>query len=194
MKIILNFLLILFLLGFSEIQAQESDSLQLMKKKSKRFIATIETTEGLKKGLLYDADSTQIVILDSLYHRIEIPISSINSLVIRRANNIWHGMKVGFWLAEIPALTLSTLLIIGGIATSELGYVLPYALFFAIYAIPFALVSGTILAIFSRLIPTVNIDAFNREQYFKHFRVIHQKSQKKLLVEFPKLPKVFVRL
>ena len=108
MKNLLRFLLILFLFSISEIQAQQSDSLQLMKKKSKRFIATIETTDGLKKGLLYEVDSSQIIILDSLYHRIEIPISSINSLVIRRANNIWYGGKVGFWMAEIPALTIST--------------------------------------------------------------------------------------
>ncbi len=194
MKNFMRFLLILFLLCFSEIQAQESDSLQLMKKKSKRFIATIETTEGLKKGLLYDADSTQIVILDSLYHRIEVPISSINSLVIRRANNAWHGMKVGFWMAEIPALTIGTIFLIGGLTTVNPGFLFVLAAIVPLYALPFGLVSGAILAIFSRLIPTVNIDTFTQEEYFKHFRVIHQKSQIHLLYQFPKLPKVFVKI
>jgi hypothetical protein len=193
MKNLLRFLLILFLFSISEIQAQQSDSLQLMKKKSKRFIATIETTEGLKKGLLYDADSTQIVILDSLYHRIEITISSINSLVIRRANNIWHGGKVGFWMAEIPALTIGTIFLIGGLTTANPGYLFLFAVVVPIYAIPFALVSGVILATFSGLIPTVNIDTFTKEEYFKKLRVIHRKSQQNLLVEFPRLRKVYVR-
>jgi hypothetical protein len=194
MKNLLRFLLILFLFSCSEMQAQQSDSLQLMKKKSKRFIATIETTDGLKKGLLYEVDSSQIVILDSLYHRIEIPISSINSLVIRRSNNIWHGGKVGFWMAEIPALTISTIFLIVGIAAGELAFIAPYTLIIAIYAIPFALVSGVILATFSGLIPTVNVDTFTKEEYFKKLRIIHQKSQQNLLIEFPRLPKVYVRI
>jgi hypothetical protein len=194
MKNLLRFLLILFLFSCSEMQAQQSDSLQLMKKKSKRFIATIETTDGLKKGLLYEVDSSQIVILDSLYHRIEIPISSINSLVIRRSNNIWHGMKVGFWMAEIPALIIGTGFLISVFITVNPGILLTIALVVPLFAIPFALVSGAILATFSGLIPTVNIDTFTKEEYLKRFRVINQKSQRNLLVEFPRLAKVYVRI
>jgi hypothetical protein len=194
MKNLLRFLLILFLFSISEIQAQQSDSLQLMKRKSKRFIATIETTEGLKKGLLYEADSSQIVILDSLYHRIEVPISSINSLVIRRANAFDHGGKVGFLMLEVPALAFSTLLIVIGLTTNDAAMAFVAAVFLPIYVFPFALVSGVFFAILSGQIPTIKFDAFTKHQYFKNLRVINQKSQRNLLKEFPKLQKVYVRI
>ena len=70
MKNIIILMLIILCFDVSDIVAQQSDTLQsvrFMKRKSKQFIVKIKTNEGNMKGLLYSADYTGIVLLDSNY-------------------------------------------------------------------------------------------------------------------------------
>jgi hypothetical protein len=96
MKTIFQFLIIILLFTFSEANAQKNDSTGttlLMKRNSKIFIAEIETKIGIQKGILYEADSSGIVILDSMYQRVSITLQEMKSLKIYRSNAGLNGAK-----------------------------------------------------------------------------------------------------
>jgi hypothetical protein len=172
MKNSITFLLIIFIFSVVDLQAQNSDSLvvkpPLMKSKSQIFIAEIKTDEGVKKGILYDANEQEVIILDSAYQKMAIQVSGIKSIVLRRSNALWFGFRTGFVVTEIPV----TLLAFALVADSVPGWGL------AIFVVGsgFALfVGGTFLLLSA--IPSMSIRVDTPQDYIEKLNPLHRLSQ-----------------
>jgi hypothetical protein len=190
MKTFKLLLLILFIAQSFEINAQNTDttqtSISFLKRAGLRFIAKIETDAGIRKGLLYAADSNGIVMLDSLYQKKYYPISTIKSLVIKRKNPFGHGLATTFLFIEGAGVGAGTLLLIGGIFAGEAAYVLPYAAFIAAFIAPFAVGSAVVIGLASAIIPAIKITKFTPKEYARKFRFINRSTQEYLLKKHPK--------
>jgi hypothetical protein len=186
MKIIFKFLIILLLFSFSEANAQKNDSTGttlLMKRKSKIYIAEIETKIGIQKGILYEADSSGIVILDSMYQRISIPLQEMKSLKIYRSNAALYGAKVGFLISAIPFTALGALFFVSS------GVLLNgFTEAFFLTGLAGGVIYGIIFAIINPLIPhtTIRNVADFPEKYYKKLRYFKPKTQKNLFRYHPK--------
>jgi hypothetical protein len=189
MKLIIYFSF--FLLCFvSEIQAQRTDStarIPLMKSKYLIFIAELNTSEGLKKGILYDADSSGIVILDSSNQLIRFFLSEIKSIKIKNSKAGLRGFNSGFYpiTAMIMLIVLPQIIIYGlpaagtwealGLATFTLG------------GIGAGLILGGIFAILSASIPSSNIDLEKYpKKYLRQLKYIKLKTQQRFVKKLPK--------
>jgi hypothetical protein len=190
MKNSITFLLFLIAFNFIELKAQQSDStareiLPLMKSKSQIFIAEIETNFGTQIGILYEADSSGIVILDSLYKKIEISILDIKVLTIRRMNAAGFGFNTGFKTFLIPTLILEVVWLAAGAASAYLGGLLLF--YTAVAGLGFGLAFGGLMALASHNIPNIKI---NTEQwgneYHRQLMYITRKTQKHFVSRFPK--------
>ena len=186
MKILKLLLLILFISQSSEIFAQKSDTTTLMKRKSRIFIAEIETYSGTQNGILYEADSSEIVILNHLYQRVTIPLSEIKTLKIKSLVAGRRGFKAGFYpFLTITALYVGIPIISSGLPTagslSSLGLASMTAL-----GLGSGLLIGGILAILSANIPAFNIDMVKYpEKYRKQLKYIKLKTQEDLIKKHP---------
>lgn len=197
MKSTFKFFLLSFLIFQSlHIYAQTADTTQttirFLKRDSRRFIVKINTDEGIKKGLLYAADSNGIVILDSVYEKSFYHISKIKSLEVRRKNNFGHGFASTFLFVEGAGVGAGALLLIGGFFAGEAAYTLPYALYIAIYFAPFAIGTAVAIGLASVIIPTVQIAKFTPEKYLKKLRFINRSTQAYLLKKHPKSKRLVV--
>jgi hypothetical protein len=196
MKTLKLLLLILFISQSLEIKAQNADTAQttirFLKRAGLRFIVKIETDEGIRKGLLYAADSDGIVILDSLYEKQFYHISKIKSLVLKRKNSFEHGLATTFLFVEGAGVGAGTLLLIGGIFAGEAAFVLPYAGIIALYFAPFAIGSAVAIGLASALIPTVKIAKFTPKEYLRKLRFINRSTQEYLLKKHPKSKRLVV--
>lgn len=196
MKTFKLLLLILFISQSLEVKAQNADTAQttirFLKRAGLRFIVKIETDEGIRKGLLYAADSNGIVILDSVYEKNFYHISKIKSLEVRRKNNFGNGFASTFLFVEGAGIGAGALLFIGGIFAGEAAYTLPYALYIAIYFAPFAVFSAVAIGLASVIIPTVKITEFTPEKYLKKLRFINRSTQAYLLKKHPKSKRLVV--
>jgi hypothetical protein len=186
MKTIFQFLIIILLFTFSEANAQNNDSTGttlLMKRNSKIFIAEIETKIGIQKGILYEADSSGIVILDSLYQRIIVPLKEMKSLKIYRSNAALHGAKVGFLIPAIPFTVIGVLIYTASGAAS-----FPLASAFVISGLAGGVIYGIIFAIINPLIPhtTIRSSTDFPEKYYRKLRYFKSKTQKNLFKSNPK--------
>ncbi len=177
-------LTILFLLcSFSEITAQAIDTTQsilLMKRQSKSFIATIETDAGFKKGLLYAADSSGITILDSLFQKQFYAVSSIKSLKIKRVNAFEYGFVAPFLVFNaLPVVILITIIASG---SGQLGWgILGLT---EIGVVTLSLLFGVIAAATSY----VNLQHLALENYYELLRRIKRTPQEYLLKHHPNAP------
>ncbi|PWK17019.1 hypothetical protein LV89_04573 [Arcicella aurantiaca] len=189
MKTLKILLLILFFAQNFEINAQNADtaqtSISFLKRVGLRFIAKIETDAGIRKGLLYAADSNGIVMLDSLYQKQYYPISTIKSLVIKRKNSFEHGLAKTFLFIEGIGVSAGTLLFIGGIFAGEAAYTLAYAVLIAAYIAPFAVGSAVVIGLASAIIPAIKITKFTPKEYARKFRFINRSTQEYLLKKHP---------
>ncbi|MEA5459796.1 hypothetical protein VB796_12135 [Arcicella sp. LKC2W] len=196
MKTLKLLLLLLFIAQNFEIKAQNADTSQtnirLLKRAGLRFIVKIETNEGIRKGLLYAADSNGIVILDSLYKKQFYNISTIKSLVIKRKNSIEHGFASTFLFIEGIGVSAGTLLFIGGVFAGEAAYTLPYAIYIAAYIAPFAVGTAVVIALASAIIPAIKIAKLTPEKYFRKLRFIKRSTQEYLLKKHPKSNRLVV--
>jgi hypothetical protein len=191
-SIILSFILCFFAL--SEIQAQSSDTLQsirIMKRQGKQFIAKISTAEGTAKGLLYSADSTGIVLLDSNDRRQFYVLQDIKSLEIRRANAFWYGLRTPFLLLEGGTLGLVTPVVLYGALVGELSYT-AIVLIIPLYLLPVAVIGSLAIGIASSVIPAIKMSNFTKEKYHKQLRYIVNKTQDYLVKTHKKAPKLKV--
>ena len=187
MKILKLLLLILFISQSSEIFAPKSDTTTLMKRKSRIFIAEIETYSGTQNGILYEADSSEIVILNHLYQRIIIPLSEIKTLKIKSLKAGKRGFEAGFY----PFITLTTLLVGIPIISSGLPAAGSWAALglttITVVGIGSGLLIGGILAVLSANTPAFNIDMFKYpEKYRKQLKYIKLKTQEVLIRKHPK--------
>jgi hypothetical protein len=117
MKNPITFLFFLIILSFSELKAQQLDStakMPVMQQKYLIFVAEVTTQLGLQKGIFYSADSSKIVILDSLYRSITIPITDIQSLILKRSNALGFNFRIGFFATMGFWSTITFLLSTGG--------------------------------------------------------------------------------
>jgi hypothetical protein len=188
MKNLITFLLFLMAFSFSNVKAQQSDStarLPLMKSKSQIFIAEVKTNVGITKGILYKADSSGIVILDSLFKKIEISILDIKVLTIRRMNAAGFGFKSGLQTFLIPTLILEVVWLAARAASAYLGGLLLF--YTAVAGLGFGLAFGGLMAITSYNIPNIKI---NTEQwgneYHRQLKYITRKTQKYFVSRFPR--------
>ena len=195
MKKLIIFILMLLCVNISDIDAQQSDTLQsvrFMKRKSKQFIIKIKTNEGDVKGLLYSADSTGIMLLDSNYQKQFYAISEIKYLEIRRVNAFWYGLKLPFLFLEGGALALVTPIILYGALVGEASSAVIFILI-PLYVAPVAVIGSIVIATMSGIIPAIKIKNFNQEEYKKQFKYINYKTQEYLLKRHKKAPKLLVR-
>jgi hypothetical protein len=196
MKNSIIFLFVLCFYSLSEVKAQSSDTLQnvrFMKSRSKQFIATIKTDQGIIKGLFYDSDTSGITILDSLFMKVFYPISTIKTLEISRANASWYGAKVAFLGTEGVGVGLGTVILMLGAFTADgVAYIAPYALIPVVFAAPLAIGGAIIVAIINSSIPGVSILNFNKDSYKKKFDLITKRTQKSLIKRFPYSPRMIV--
>jgi hypothetical protein len=170
MKNTTTFLLIIFIFSFVNTQAQKNDSLvipPLMKSKSQIFNAKIRTDLGTKTGILYDADEKTVTILDSLYQKVRIDVTSIKSIVLRRSNAPWFGFRTGFIIAETPVIALSL-----AIASEVSGW----GLLFLVYGSGYALFIGGSFLLLSA-IPSMSIHIDTPQDYLEKLNSLHRHSQ-----------------
>jgi hypothetical protein len=176
MKNSITFLLILMAFSISEVKAQQSDStarLPVMKKKSQIFIAEILTDIGLQKGVFYRADSIEVVILDSMFHAVSIPLKSIKTIKLRRSNALGYNFLVGFLATEGLTAAIAILLAYDGLAKY-------FLLSFAV-GVPLGLLVGTFLLVVSTAPNmTIHYDR-NPRSYFKQLKIIQAHTQTYLL-------------
>ncbi len=181
MKTTLHFLLFILIATFSETQAQKSDSTgttPMMKRKSQIFIAEIKTDAGIQKGILYQIDSSGIVILDSLYQRVSISLKSIKFIRINRSNSEWYGFKVG---TIVGAAYIGFILTIVATTFSSLTFT-----FRAVLALSgFVGTTGLLFALFSKNVPNMYVDMVSEGEYFKKFNKLRSKSQRFLIEKYP---------
>jgi hypothetical protein len=166
MKNSITFLLIIFIFSFVDTQAQKNDSLvkpPLMKSKSQIFIAEIKTDEGVKKGILYDANEQEVIILDSAYQKMAIQVSGIKSIVLRRSNALWFGFRTVFLSTEAFTLLLT-------LAASK------YALSVFATGTIFALFAGGTFLLLSA-IPSMSIRVDTPQDYIEKLNPLHRHSQ-----------------
>lgn len=190
MKNSITFLLLTLLFSFSEANAQQKDStarLPLMKSKSHIFIAEIKTNIGTQKGILYEANSDKIVILDSLFQRTEIPVSSVKLLIIKRMNAAGFGFKSGFYTFVIPALILEVVWVVAGAAAPNAGFGVFLLIITPLAGLAFSLAFGGLMALASRNIPNkyVNLER-GEDEYLNQLKYIKTKTQKVLIQKYPK--------
>ena len=190
MKNSIIFLFIIFIFSFVDTQAQKSDSLvktPLMKSKSQIYIAQIKTKLGTQEGILYEADSNGIVILDFFYQRVSINLSEIETLKVKNLKAGKRGFDAGFY----PFVTL-TLLIIGpqiiiyGLPAAGSWAALGLATF-TLIGVGSGLLIGGIFALLSSIIPKINIDLVKYpEKYHKQLKFLKIKTQEVLIKKYPK--------
>jgi hypothetical protein len=187
MKTSFQFLLFLLLLTFSDAKAQKSDSTgttPIMKRKSQIFMAEIKTDAGTQKGILYEADSSGIVILDSLYQQVSIPLKSIKFIRINRSNSGWHGFKVGI-IVGAAYIGLVTVMVASAFpqtnmssgSSSGLGILLPFSVL--------TTANGLLFALLSKNVPNMYVDALSPDEYFKKLKRLRAKSQRFLIEKYP---------
>jgi hypothetical protein len=181
MKTSFQFLLFILLFTFSETQAQKSDSTgttPIMKRKSQIFMAEIKTDAGTQKGILYEADSSGIVILDSLYQQVSIPLKSIKFIRINRSNSEWYGFKIGVIVGAtyIGFITTWAVLLFSQIVVSA-NMILALSGLVA--------VNGLLFALLSKNVPNMYVDAVSPVEYFKKLRRLRVKSQRFLIEKYP---------
>jgi hypothetical protein len=186
MKTIFQFLIIILLFTFSEANAQKNDSTGttlLMKRNSKIFIAEIETKIGIQKGILYEADSSGIVILDSLYQRIIVPLKEMKSLKIYRSNAGLNGAKIGFLIPMIPSTALGIVFFISS-GTITNGFTEGILLI----GLAAGTVCGILFAIINSSIPhtTIRSSTDFPEKYYKKLRYFILKTQQSLIKNHPR--------
>jgi hypothetical protein len=186
MKSISQFLIIILVFTFSEANAQKKDSTGttlLMKRNSKIFIAEIETKIGIQKGILYEADSSGIVILDSLYQRIIVPLKEMKSLKIYRSNAGLNGAKIGFLIPMIPSTALGIVFFISS-GTITNGFTEGILLI----GLAAGTVCGILFAIINSSIPhtTIRSSTDFPEKYYKKLRYFKLKTQKNLFKNYPR--------
>jgi hypothetical protein len=186
MKAILQFSIIILLFTFSKTNAQETDSLgtkPLMKSRNQIYIAEIETSLGTQKGILYKADSSEIVLLDSLYQQVHIYLYNMRALKIYRLNAALYGAKVGFLIPSIPFTAIGILIYtLSGSVSFPLGSA------FLIAGLGGGIIYGILLAVINPLIPHTsirNIEDF-QEKYYRKLRYIKLKTQEVLIKKHPK--------
>lgn len=190
MKTIFQFSIIILLFTFSKTNAQETDSsgtTLLMKSRSQIYIAQVKTKFGTQEGILYQADSSGIVILDFLYNRVNIDLSDIESLKIKNLRAGKRGFVAGFY----PLLTITILLIgpqiaIYGLPAAGTWGALGLATLTAV-GIGSGLLIGGIFAILSSNIPTINLNLVKYpEKFHKQLKYIKLKTQQVLIKKHPK--------
>jgi hypothetical protein len=186
MKTIFQFLIIILLFTFSEANAQKNDSTGttlLMKRNSKIFIAEIETKIGVQKGILYEADSSGIVILDSMYQRVSITLQEMKSLKIYRSNAGLNGAKIGFLIPMIPSTALGIVFFISS-GTITNGFTEGILLI----GLAAGTVCGILFAIINSSIPhtTIRSSTDFPEKYYKKLRYFILKTQQSLIKNHPR--------
>jgi hypothetical protein len=186
MKTIFQFLIIILLFTFSEANAQKNDSTGttlLMKRNSKIFIAEIETKIGIQKGILYEADSSGIVILDSMYQRVSITLQEMKSLKIYRSNAGLNGAKIGFLIPMIPSTALGIVFFISS-GTITNGFTEGILLI----GLAAGTVCGILFAIINSSIPhtTIRSSTDFPEKYYKKLRYFILKTQQSLIKNHPR--------
>jgi hypothetical protein len=184
MKNSITILFICFIMSIGEINAQKIDStakMPIMKQKYQVFVAEIVTNEGTKKGIFYDADSSKVVILDSLYHSISIAISDIKTLIIRRSNALGFNFRVGFFSPFGFFSALSLLVISDGLAD--------YGLLFLGVGTGFSLFLGLVL-LAGATSPNMKIQMEgNLNNYYRKLRSLKERSQVHLLFKSKPRPR-----
>jgi hypothetical protein len=182
MKAKFKFFFIILLFSFLDVNAQLIDStsrVPIMNKRSLIFIAEIETKIGVQKGILYKADSSEIMILDSLYQQVSIPIKTIVSFKLKRSNAEWFGFKAGiiFGFAIFEALPIAI----------ALQFPTSHITISAILALTgVTLLNGLIFGIVSSIIPNIKINKNFSERYLKKMKRIQSKSQAFFIKRIPK--------
>jgi hypothetical protein len=180
MKTIFQFSIIVLLLSFSEVNAQQSDStafIPITIKKSYIFLVEIKTDSSAKKGILYDADSSGIVILDSFYRKITIPLSKIKSLIVRRSNAGGYGFKKGLINGGIATGLVGTVYALGLSGLSGSFLVLNAVLGVGYFAILGGIAFGFIFAIVSSSIPNLSFGVKSQKDYYRYLKRIQRKTQ-----------------
>jgi hypothetical protein len=176
MKNSITFLLILITFNFSEVKAQQSDStaiLTVMKTKSQIFIAEILTDSGLRKGIFYKADSSEVVILDSLFHPIKIALEHIKTLDLRRSNASGFSFRIGFGATLGFSAGIALLLASDGLGKFVIAS-------FAV-GVPLALLVGGV-AVLLATAPNIRIrNDVNPKLYLKSLKYLKERSQIHLL-------------
>jgi hypothetical protein len=190
MKTILQFLIIILLFTFSKSNAQNTDSTGttlLMKSRSQIYIAQIKTKLGTQEGILYEADSNGIVILDFLYQRVSINLSEIESLKVKNLRAGKRGFDAGFYpLVTLTLLIIGPQIIIYGLPASGSWAALGFATF-TLIGVGSGLLIGGIFALLSSIIPKINIDLVKYpEKYHKQLKFIKIKTQEVLIEKYPK--------
>jgi hypothetical protein len=181
MKTSFQFLLFLLIFTFSDANAQKSDSTgttPIMKRKSQIFMAEIKTDAGTQKGILYEADSSGIVILDSLYQRVSIPLNSIKFIRVNRSNSEWYGFKIGVIVGATyiglittwAVLTFSQVTVNAGMILALSGLVT---------------INGLLFALLSKNVPNMYVDVVSTDEYFKELKRLRAKSQRFLIEKYP---------
>jgi hypothetical protein len=187
MKTIFQFSIIIVLFTFFDVKAQQDSTakLPLMKSNSQIFIAEIKTNRATKKGVLYEADSNKIVILDSLLRRVEIPISEVKLLIIKRSNAVKFGFKTGFFIPLVPTVVIEFILLASGAGSSYWGPLL--LVLNPLIGLGLGLIFGGILALASHYIPntTVNLERW-QDEYLNQLKYIKRKTQKVLTQKYSK--------
>jgi hypothetical protein len=186
MKTSFQFLLFILLFTFSETQAQKSDSTgttPIMKRKSQIFMAEIKTDAGTQKGILYEADSSGIVILDSMYQRVIVPLKEMKSLKIYRSNAGLNGAKIGFLIPMIPSTVLGIVFFISS-GTITNGFTEGILLI----GLAAGTVCGILFAIINSSIPhtTIRSSTDFPEKYYKKLRYFILKTQQSLIKNHPR--------
>lgn len=197
MKTSIIITLILFLFSLSETNAQQSDTLQniqVMKRDSKRFIAIIKTEYGITNGLLYSADSTEIVLLDYRYRKNSYPISSIKSLEIIRVNAFGFGFKHPFLVFSGAAGISAIGFLLSGAYTGGWGSSLAGL---AATVIPLGLlgagiITGLVFGLVSTNISHTKMSKFVDVKYFKQLKYIKHTSQEYIIKHFPNSPRISI--
>ncbi len=176
MKITLNFLLILFLFSCSEVTGQRVDSLSktfLRKNGTKIFIAIIETETGTKKGILYDSDSSKVVILDSLYQQVGVSLASIKTIKIKRLNSGNAGFVPGFYTGSAIVGILGTLVFL---AFPPRIVTFAFISMLTQVALGGGILLGFTFAIISSSIPTMFINVEHNNGYLKKLRFLKHRT------------------
>jgi hypothetical protein len=192
MKILFKFLFYILLLIHSGAVAQEMDKdsigiTPIMKSRSQIYLAEIETTFGTQKGILYEADSSGIVILNFLNQRINIHVSEIKSLKIKNLRAGKRGFLTGFYpfIAATILLIGPQIAIYGFPAAGTWGALGLASL--TVLGIGSGLVIGGIFAILSSNIPTINLNLVKYpEKFHQQLKYIKLKTQEVLIKKHPK--------
>jgi hypothetical protein len=185
MKNSIIFLLILCLFSSIESKAQSSDTLQkilIMKKKSKRFIAKINTLEGVKVGLLYAADSAGITLLDSNYNIHFYAIEDIGSLKIKRVNPFGYAFNTMFHTGLGIGGTFATIFIVTGAYADAAGSLAMLAVVgIPIFFVGLGILTGVVFGAISSEVPFVNFKELKPDKYRQSLRYIKYKTQEYLV-------------